>query len=159
LEQIFDLLGDPVPDGWGKRGRPQHIATHQNRNKVIMLLAFGWSNERIAKALGITPPTLRKNYFRELRIRDEARDRVDAALATMLWKQAKGGSVAAVKEFRALAAENDLMAGHRSFYGVRDQIEQKEPPKLGKKAEAAIAAETAGADTEWGDDLRVSSKH
>jgi hypothetical protein len=158
LAEIFDLLGDPVPENWGGRGRPQHIATQQNRNKVIMLLAFGWSNERIAKALGITPPTLRKNYFRELRIRDEARDRVDAALVTMLWEQAKGGSVAAIKEFRALAAENDLMAGHRSFYGVRDQIEPKEP-KLGKKEEAAISAETAGAETEWGDDLRVSSKH
>jgi hypothetical protein len=158
MSEFFDLLGDPIPEGWGKRGRPQHIATQQNRNRVMMLLAFGWSNERIAKAIGITPPTLRKNYFRELRYRDEARDRVDAALATMLWEQAKGGSVAAIKEFRSLMAENDLIAGHRSFYGDGDQDAAKEP-KLGKKEEAAIAAQSAGEDTEWGDDLKVPSKH
>src|SRR6185295_9304353 len=113
MAEFFDLWGDPSPDGGGRRGRPQHIATQQNRNKVMMLLAFGWSNERIAKALSITPPTLRKNYFRELRYRAEARDRVDAALATMLWEQAKGGSVAAIREFRSLQADNDLMQGHR----------------------------------------------
>jgi hypothetical protein len=41
--------------------------------KTNMLLAFGWNNERIARALHITPPSLRKHYFSELRYRDEAR--------------------------------------------------------------------------------------
>jgi hypothetical protein len=61
--------------GW--RGRPEHIATQQNRNKVLMLPALGWNSERIAAALSITPPTLRKNYFREMKFRTEQRDRPD----------------------------------------------------------------------------------
>lgn len=156
MSQNFDLLGDPIPDGWGKRGRPQHIATRENRNKVMMLLALGWSNERIAKALGITAPTLRKNYFRELRVRDEARDRMDATLAAMLWDQAIGGNVAAIKEFRKLVERNDLMNGHNAFYRQAAPEPKKAAPKLGKKEEAALAAETAGQDSDWGDDLLVS---
>jgi hypothetical protein len=50
--------------------RPEHIATQQNRNKVMMLLAFGWGQDRIARAMGIDPKTLRKNYSRELKFRE-----------------------------------------------------------------------------------------
>jgi hypothetical protein len=109
MSEILDLFGDPVPEGWGRRGRPQHIATQQNRNKVMMLLAFGWNNERIARALGITLPTLRRNYFRELKFRDEQRDWLDASLAARLWEQVEAGNVAAMKEFPQLVERNDLM--------------------------------------------------
>lgn len=137
MSGIFDLFGDPVPEGWGGRGRPQHIATQQNRNKVIMLLAFGWSNERIARALGITAPTLRKNYFRELKFRAEARDKLDARIATLLWDQFEKGSVAAGKELRKVIERNDLM-----LYGqtTAPATREEKPPKLGKKEAALIAA-------------------
>src|SRR5579883_3120809 len=105
----FDLFGDPVPENWGRRGRPQHIPTLQNRNKVSMLLALGWSNERIARALRITPPSLRKHYFSQLRYRDEARDRMDAALAMKLWSMVESGNVSAIREFRDFVDRNDLM--------------------------------------------------
>ncbi len=87
MDQNFDLFGDPIPENHGKRGRPPHMVTQENRNKVMMLLALGRSNERIAAALGITAPTLRKNYFRELKGRLDARERLDAALAMKLWSQ------------------------------------------------------------------------
>jgi hypothetical protein len=99
FEPAFDLLGDPIPEGFGKRGRPPHIPTEQNRNKVILLLAQGWTDKRIAGALGISEPTLRKHYFRELKVRDIARDRVEAIGMLTLWEQAKGGNTAAMKEF------------------------------------------------------------
>lgn len=129
----------PVPENWGKRGRPAHIATLENRNKVAMLLAFGWNNERIARALQITAPTLRKNYFRELKFRDEQRDRMDASLAMHLWKQVEGGNVAAMKEFRALVERNDL-----TLYGqaARPQAAHKpKEPKLGKKEQMLADAQ------------------
>ena len=69
----YDLLGDPVPTNFGQRGRPPHVPTEENRQKVRLLLAFDWTNQRIARALRITGKTLRKHYFRELRQRDEAR--------------------------------------------------------------------------------------
>ncbi len=89
MTEILDLFGDPIPQGWGKRGRPQHIATQKNCNKVTMLVALGWNNERIAHSLGITPPTLRRNYFRQLKFRAEQRDRLDAAVAMRLWEELK----------------------------------------------------------------------
>lgn len=162
MSENFDLLGDPIPDGWGKPGRPPHLVTDKNRNKVMLLLALRWSNERIAKAIGITPPTLRKSYFRELKVRDDARDRLDAKVADRLFALVEGGNVAAIKEFRKLIERNDLMAGHNAFYGedrARPSSGSREPkaPKLGKKEEAANAAATAGAGSEWGDDLIVRS--
>ena len=65
----FDLLSDPIPENFGKRGRPPHILTPENRNKVRLLLPFDWTDSRIAQALRITGATLRKHYFRELRQR------------------------------------------------------------------------------------------
>lgn len=157
MSENFDLLGDPIPEGHGRRGRPQHIATTENRNKVMVLLALGWANERIAKAIGITRPTLRKNYLRELKFRDEARDRVDGNLAMMLWNSARSGNVAAMKEFRKFMDKNDLMRGQADFYGQQpgktEEAEPERKKKLGKKEQAALEAETAGRDTGWGDDL------
>jgi hypothetical protein len=158
MAESFDLLGDPIPEGWGKRGRPQHIATQRNRNKVMLLLALGWNNERIAKALAITPPTLRRNYFRELKVRDDARDRLDAKVVDKLFTLVEAGNVSAIKEFRKLIERNDLMLGHQTFYGdgpAKPAREHKapKPAKLGKKEEAALLAETAGQDSDWGDDL------
>ncbi len=65
----YDLLGDPIPPHFGKRGRPPHVPTAENRQKMRLLLAFDLSNQRIARALGITGKTLSKHYFRELRQR------------------------------------------------------------------------------------------
>jgi hypothetical protein len=150
MAENFDLLGDPIPEGWGKPGRPQHVATDKNRNKVMMLLALGWNNERIARALSITPPTLRKNYFRELKVREEARDRLDATLASMLWMSASEGNVAAMKEFRKLVERNDLTLGigERAFQDKRKGKAAKEP-KLGKKEEADVAAKSGHEGTGW----------
>lgn len=135
MEQIFDLFGDAVPANWGQRGRPEHVPTQQNRNRVSMLVACGWSNGRIASALFITQPTLRKHYFSELKFREVARDRLMAGMLTKHWELFQAGNVAAGKEFRDLLKENDLM-----LYGQTVQPPKAEkPPKLGKK-EAALAA-------------------
>lgn len=136
MAEIFDPFSEPAPGGRGKRGRPAHVSTQQNRNKVIMLLALGWSNERIARALGITPPTLRKNYFLELRLRDEQRDRMVASLAMRFWEQVEAGNVAAMKEFRKIIEENDLMLS-----GQPATIPVPKEPKLGKKETALAAAQ------------------
>ncbi len=137
MSEVFDLFGDPVPEGWGRRGRPQHIATLENRNKVKMLLALGWNNERIARAIGITPPTLRRNYFRELKVREEMRDRLDASIAMRIWKQVETGNVGAIREFSKFVEKNDLMNFGRS---PRQPERQPAAQKLGKKETAAVAA-------------------
>jgi hypothetical protein len=149
MTENFDLFGDPVPAGWGRRGRPQHIATQENRNKVQMLLALGWNNERITRALDITPPTLRRNYFRDLKFREERRDQLDAALAMRLWQEVEAGNVSAMKEFRKLLERNDLM-----LYGQTARPEEAKPAKgqvLGKKAQALLDAREPDTGTTLGE--------
>ncbi len=63
-EARFDLLGDPIPENRGRRGRPPHISTERNRYNIKLLLALWWTSTRIAQALRITRATLRKYYFR-----------------------------------------------------------------------------------------------
>ncbi len=63
---LVDLLCDPIPEGFGGRGRPPHIPTHENRNRISLLLAFRRANRRIAQALRITGAALRRYYFRVL---------------------------------------------------------------------------------------------
>ena len=142
-----DLFGEAVPANWGQRGRPEHIASQHNRHRVTMMLALGWSNERIAAALYITIPTLRKHYTSELKFREVARDRLNATMATKLWYLFMAeNNVAACKEFRALVERNDLM-----LYGVREKPRQEKPRKVGKKEAAALAAQNPDVGTTLGE--------
>lgn len=151
MAETFDLLGDPIPDNWGGRGRPPHIPTVRNRNRVILLLAMDWDDEKIAGAIGITKPTLKKHYFRELRFRDEARSRVEAGMLETLYGKVREGSVPAIKELRRMIDQADLKSGQAAFYGA--QTKPKPAPRLGKKEQAVEDAKTAGADSDWGSDL------
>nr|WP_304363679.1 hypothetical protein [Jiella sp. LLJ827] len=140
FEPAFDLLGDPIPAGLGKRGRPPHNPTQQNRNKIMLLLAQGWTDARIAGAIGITVPTLRKHYFRELRTRDVARDRVESIGLLTLWEQARSGNTAAMKEF---FRRHDMAVGPLFDDRVKEASE-----KLGKKEQREREARTPPSDWE-----------
>lgn len=140
MDPVFDLFGDPVPANHGGRGRPAHMPTTENRNKVTLLLALGWSNSRIASALGVTEPTLRKHYFSVLKYRTEQRDRMDAAIATTYWKQFQEGSTAAGKAFLEFVARNDRMEIEREMAG------DSKPERIGKKQLDERRAADADAD-------------
>ena len=144
MSEIFDLFGDPVPANWGQRGRPEHIPSQQNRNRVSMLVALGWSNARIAAAMYVTLPTLRKHYFSELKFREVARDRLDANIATKLWALFMDGNVAAGKEFRKFMEVNDRMELERSMAATPS--DNRAPENIGKKQLAARRAVDADAD-------------
>jgi hypothetical protein len=146
VSEIFDLFGDPVPANWGQRGRPEHIPSQQKRNRVSMLVALGWTNPRIAKAMLITLPTLRKHYFSELKFRDVARDRLNANLATKLWSLFMEGNVAAGKEFRKVLEVNDRMEVEREM-GFRPPTDNQAPAeRVGKKVLNERRAADADAD-------------
>ncbi|SDC07160.1 hypothetical protein SAMN05216337_1001182 [Bradyrhizobium brasilense] len=145
MSEIFDLFGDPVPANWGQRGRPEHIATQQNRNRVSMLVALGWSNARIAAAMFVTLPTLRKHYFSELKYRDVARDRLNANLATKLWSLFMDGNVGAAREFRKFMEVNDRMELERSM-ATAPGGDKPSAERVGKKQLDARRAADADAD-------------
>ncbi|MES5483589.1 hypothetical protein QMZ05_12595 [Bradyrhizobium sp. INPA03-11B] len=144
MDQIFDLFGDPVPANWGQRGRPEHIPTQQNRNRVSMLVALGWGNGRIAAAMFVTVPTLRKHYFSELAHRRVARDRLEANIAMKLWDGVMAGNVTAIREFQAFKDRNDRMEIERTMGSAQGGESRSE--RVGKKQLDARRAADADAD-------------
>lgn len=137
----FDLFGDPVRLASGRRGRPAHVATQENRNKVMMLVAMGWSNDRIGAALHVSQPTLRRYYFSELKARQVQRDRMDAQRLMTVWKSASGGNVGAMRLFNQMLEKNDQMNIEAE---LRKRGVDKNAPKPGKKQineQASITAE------------------
>ncbi|UGY14187.1 hypothetical protein HAP48_0037365 [Bradyrhizobium septentrionale] len=152
MAEVFDLFGDPVPANWGGRGRPEHVANQQNRNRVSLLVALGWSNQRIAAALFITQPTLRKHYFSELKFRDVARDRLVAQVGVKLMDGVNAGNVSAIREFQKYLERNDLMLYGQTQKPAKAAPAEKAPAeKVGKKAAALAAAHQPDAGTPLGE--------
>lgn len=128
----FDLLGDPIPEGFGKRGKPPHVVTDEKRKVVIQLAAFDYSVEEIAAALGITKPTLRKYYFFELKKKDDARLIVKAKALAHLMEQVEAGNVSAISKYL------DRLDKHERKV-LAEQMASSKPEKkgyVGKKQQA-----------------------
>jgi len=144
-EWDFDLLGDPVPEGLGRRGRPPHLPTEENRRKVILLMALDKNEEQIAAALSITPPTLRKHYFRELRARLEARLRVEGKLLIALDREIAKGNVSAIDKMLKVLDRHDMRLGRVPVKSAK----LRERP-MGKKEQRKLQARTGHKESEWG---------
>lgn len=93
-----DLFGDPVVARREGRGRPEHVWSRENSNKVLLAFARGLSVKQAAMAVGISAPTLRKVYFSEVAQRAAARLRMEITQLARLNALAEGGNVAAEKE-------------------------------------------------------------
>lgn len=158
MSEILDLFGNPVPAHFGMRGRPPYEPNQKDANKIKLLLALGWSNERVARSIGITQPTLRKYYFSLLKCRDHQRDMMEAERMTRLYELGMAGNVGAIKEFDRLLERNDAMVAQadisRQPKGERESADAKDVSRLGKKAQAQHDAEQVALDGgEWGGDL------
>lgn len=152
----IDLFGNPISVRFGTRGRPPYEPNERDFNKIKMLLAIGWSNERIAGAVGITQPTLRKYYFQLLKARAFQRDMMDAERMTKLFTLGMAGNIGAIKEFDRLLEKNDAMEAQRGFASRPAPKEDPKPSeeKVGKKELAQREAEQTALDGgEWGADL------
>lgn len=64
MDDVFDLFGDPVLVGLGKRGRSQHIHAQETHNKFKLLVALGRIVPMMAAALGVTGNALHRIYSR-----------------------------------------------------------------------------------------------
>lgn len=122
----FDLLGDPIPDNYGKAGANGHIATAENINKVRLLLIAGMDKKDIAAELGISQPTLTKHYFqsgckavKDARRRALADERAKNLLR--LDKAAEKGNVTAIKELNAVLSAEAMKDRARDAAGDGDQ--------------------------------------
>lgn len=152
----FTLWGDPIYRNAAKRGRPAFEWTQENSHKVSMLLAMGWTNERIAGTIldprsgkPISTPTLKRHFRSELDVRDQARDQLMAKQLMAAAGQAFSGNVGAQRFLQALIERNDMaLLDHRhSKKGGKKSEAAPDAPaplandRLGKKAARLVAAQ------------------
>jgi hypothetical protein len=142
--EILDLWGDPIPPKPEKRGRPTHVVTEEKRLRVAVLRAYNLSQPEIAEAMGISVPTLRKNYLRELR---DGMAQKRAEMLVQLYLEGKGGNVAAIKEFLKQTRDGDLLAGHLASRAPQKKSKQA---KLGKKEQALVDAQAPDVSSPMG---------
>ena len=149
-EPEFDLFGVPVDPATGKPGRPRKDATPEMRNKIKMLLAMGWSNERMASVVHMSLPTFRRVFFAELRQRDAMRDRLKATHFELLMKSAADGNVAAIKELGRVIAAQDMFDADRDLNRrQRNVLDDGAKAPEGKK-QVAKAAALQVSESGWG---------
>lgn len=119
--------------------------TQAQRDQIELMVSLNASVREISIALGVTANTLRKHCSSEL---TKGRSKKRCEIALMLWDSARGGNVSAQKK---LIDMTDRAAAEAAF--VPAEAEAEKPRRLGKKEEAALAAEMAGQGTDWAEDL------
>jgi hypothetical protein len=144
---VVNLFGEEVYALPRLRGRPAFERTEENANKVMMLLAMGWSNERIAGAVvdprtgkSISAPTLKRHFRAELQVRKVARDRLNATQLMQAFTAATAGNVGAMRFFEQLVQRNDMMFAEQ-IVGSKGADDNK--PSQGKKELIAELAHDA----------------
>ena len=149
MTENFDLWGHPIPEWKGQRGRPPYEPTEKDRNKIKLLLALGWSNRRIANAIGRSEATIKRYFRAELKERTSMRDRLEARRLEKAWELAESGNVGAMREFGRLLERNDRMEVEREL-GTPAKTKQETKPaaseRIGKKQLDEIRARDADAD-------------
>jgi hypothetical protein len=127
-----------------------------------MLLALGWSNDRIADCIldprtgkPISTPTLKRHFRSELSRRLSERDRLEAKKFEITLTKALEGNVGALRHLEVLIEKNDRALLDGQIRKAQAGSEKKEP-KRGKKEQAAADAQEVveqGAGGDWGSDL------
>lgn len=144
---VIDLFGNERYLTSRKRGRPPFERTDENAHKVSMLLALGWSNERIAGVIidprtgkSISTPTLKRYFRAELQVRDVARDQLTAKRFERLWAAAEKGNVGADRLLDKLIERNDAALADAKL-GDRPKDGKAQP--IGKKEMSVEKARSA----------------
>ncbi|SLN36692.1 hypothetical protein AQS8620_01311 [Aquimixticola soesokkakensis] len=143
-EEVSDLFGNPVRPGKGARGRPTFEVTERNRNKVKLLLALGWSNDRVANAIDCSLATLKRYFRAELSQRQMMRDRLDAERIMVMAEAAMDGVIGAARVFQQQLDRNDQMQAERFLAKKPEKAQAADG--LGKKAMVRAQAQDAEAE-------------
>lgn len=113
---------------------------------VEVLSGYGVPAKEIAEAVGITEPTLRRRYRREL---DAGYAKVEAKLVGNLLRLASGKDGTALK---AIMFSLQCRFGWSQYAPAPEPKLEHDMP-LGKKEQANREAQTAHEDTSWGNIL------
>lgn len=130
-------------------GRPPYSPKLGECEKVELLRACGWSDKEIAIVIGVSVPTLKKTFFKEL---NEGPLKQKAENLKQILAAAKKGNVSAQKYLNetitASIANEEFLKSQKI-----DKADEPKPLRLGKKAQADAEALDAGKGTNWGGDL------
>lgn len=119
------------------------------------MIATGSALDDVARALGITPPTLAKHFAEEI-ANGRAKKRAEV-LQAMMTAARKGNATAQAKLLEAFDRA-DLADIEKSIGAAPDDRSKAEPP-VGKKLEAKRAAQRELATGEWGELLSDDHVH
>ena len=139
----IDLFGYPDRPGRGKKGRPTFTPTLRDHNRVRLLLAMGWANQRIASALEISLPTLQKYFRAELAERELMADRLEARRLELAMEQANTGNISALRELGRLIERQEAALADAEF---RKKPKEELAARLGKKEQLADEASRPSPD-------------
>lgn len=134
------------PSSEGGKGYA-YTPTDEMRDKVKIWIGAGMTETDIAAVLRIDRMTLRAHYEYELK---HGRAEKFAEIMDIMFQTAKAGNVTAQKAYVQIMG---AAAAEASFLAPTPEVPKA--PKLGKKEEAAVVAQSAGQDTDWGSDLQV----
>lgn len=140
--QATDLLGDPWTEARDPRGRKRHRRLPQIAEKVAVLRASDLTVEEIAARVGLSEPTLRRYYFRELKSGPAL---AKSLIVEAMYAKAKAGNVSAARFIR-----EEFSRGETAVPVAREPKPQP-ATDLGKKAQADLDAQTAHEGTGWGE--------
>jgi predicted transcriptional regulator len=126
------------------RGRPPFEVTERIRNKVKLLLALGWSAQRVANAIDVSLATVKRYFRAELAQRDAMRDRLDARRLEIAAEKAMTGNPSAMRIFTQMIERSDLMERTRDLAGKgKTESEARQIVAEGKKAQKRTGAAAA----------------
>jgi len=140
MSEDLDLFGRPVRYVSREQGRPEHVPSKKNINKIMILLAEGRPNKIIAAAIGVSIPTLKKHYLHLLKDRDTTKLSLKAEIfSELLTLGFEQGNVSALNTALKTLDRIDIDgAGDR--FRSRAGKEAKKSERIGKKAAALVRA-------------------
>lgn len=142
-QRDLDFDGPPAPKTVPPPGRPEYEPTWREREDVRLFKADDWSDDRIARRLGISRNTLLKHFADEL---EDGADQVRAAVLRNLMRESNGGSVSASDRLMKLPG----MVAPLERLPTPPADPPEADPQLGKKEKANREALTAAQGTSWG---------
>ena len=125
------------------RGRPSFVASAAQRQDIRLFKADNWSDDRIARRLGISRTTLLKHFAEEL---ESGADQERQEALRLLKRAAKKLNVTAIRELLKIIA---LGSASEPFLGRPEPMAAA--PKIGKKEQAIADAQRPDTTTEIGE--------
>lgn len=143
----------PKPKPAGSGGRKVYQPERADREKVAVLISSGLTIDQIARAMGLSEPTLRRAFKAELET-GAIRKRADMLVA--LHRTALKGNVAAQKEALAIMDRARLEKLQDEVRGkTTAKPEAPAPEAIGKKEQAQLDAHGVVTKGPWSELVRT----